>query len=216
MVVRQMKIIRAVEFTFLFVAIPFIVFHQRVVLADYLLCVLTGLACLCAWLLYKEGKLEKQWYKAKSISLVDLKPILACFGLLVVSALFVMYFWPQLLSFNTTLVMGTSGILVFLLYPLFSVLPQEIIYRTFLFHRYKLLFPSKYARMFLSSLVFSLAHIIYGSLLVLVLSLLVGLLFSYRYFISGNTALVIIEHSMWGSFLFLLNLGSNFTLSQAL
>lgn len=213
---KQLKLFRVLEFTLLFIAIPFIVFHQKAVLADYLLYVVTGLACLCAWLLYKEGKLEKQWRRAKSISLIDLKPILLCFTLLVISTLCVMYLWPRLLSFNTTLVLGASSILVFLLYPLFSVLPQEIIYRTFLFHRYKLLFPSKYARMLISSLMFGLAHMIYGSLLVLVLSLLAGLLFSYRYFSSGNTALVIIEHSMWGSFLFLLNLGSQFTLSHTL
>ena len=94
-----------------------------------------------------------------------------------------------------------------LVYPLVSVLPQELVFRTFFFHRYKQILPSKASRLGLSTLSFSLAHGVYGNWVAVGLSLLGGLLFGYRYVQTRSTLLVAFEHMLWGSFLFTIGLG---------
>ena len=116
---------------------------------------------------------------------------------------------PQLLFLlpleHTQLWLGTL-----LIYPICSVVPQEIIFRTFFFHRYKGIIPSKQARCLLSSASFALAHAIYGNWLAVLLSGIAGLLFGYRYLTTRSTLVVVVEHSIWGSYLFTVGIGIYF------
>ena len=52
----------------------------------------------------------------------------------------------------------------------FSVYPQELIYRTFYFHRYSSLFRNKTLFIFLNAILFSLAHLFFRNALVLILT----------------------------------------------
>src|SRR4029077_4732077 len=56
-------------------------------------------------------------------------------------------------------------LLVLLLYPLLSALPQEVIFRAFLFHRYRRLFTDPRVMMLVSASAFALAHLQLGNLL---------------------------------------------------
>ena len=100
------------------------------------------------------------------------------------------------------------------IYPFVSVIPQELIFRTFFFHRYKRIIPSKAVRLMISSLSFALAHLVYGNWIAVLVSGLGGLLFGYRYLTSRSTLVVIVEHTLWGSFLFTIGIGV-FFLTQA-
>lgn len=99
------------------------------------------------------------------------------------------------------------GFIVFV-YSVFSVYPQEIIYRTFFFKRYNILFKNKYQLLFINALVFSLAHIFFRNILVLVLTFLGGLLFAFTYKKTNSTLLVTIEHAIYGSWLFTVGMGA--------
>ncbi|RZF80113.1 CPBP family intramembrane metalloprotease [Pseudoalteromonas sp. CO325X] len=101
-----------------------------------------------------------------------------------------------------------SWLMLLILYPLLSVLPQELIFRTYFFHRYKPIIPSKTWRIWLSASVFSLAHMVYGNWVAIVLSFCGGLLFSYTYAHSRSTLVCVLEHSLWGLWMFTLGLGS--------
>ncbi|GLX82598.1 type II CAAX endopeptidase family protein [Thalassotalea eurytherma] len=206
--------IRVTEFIFLFVVLPLCLWQTKAYFAQYLLVILSMLGVSCALFLYREGKLTKQWKKAKAISWLEIKPVLLTFLVCASGIAVYAWFFSEKLVLNTTLLISSSWLLTLIFYPLFSVIPQELIFRTFLFHRYKLLFPSKKARMLVSSLCFGFGHVIYGSVMVVVLSIIAGLLFSYRYFLSGNTAIVIIEHTLWGLRLFAFNIGAYFSLSS--
>lgn len=94
-----------------------------------------------------------------------------------------------------------------LIYPLLSVIPQELIFRTFFFHRYKQILPSKHWRLAISSCSFALAHVIYGNWVAVAVSCIGGLIFGYRYMQSRSTLVVIAEHSLWGCFLFTIGVG---------
>ena len=100
-----------------------------------------------------------------------------------------------------------SWLLLLVLYPLLSAWPQELIFRTFFFHRYKKIIPRKKHRMLLSAALFGFAHLVYGNWVAILLALLGGLLFAYTYAKTRSTLACVVEHSIWGIWLFTLGLG---------
>lgn len=97
---------------------------------------------------------------------------------------------------------------ILFVYSVFSVYPQELIYRTLFFERYAILFQSTSFAIVLNAVVFSLAHIMFKSTLVLVLTFLGGLLFALTYTKTKSTLLVSIEHAIYGSWLFTVGMGT--------
>ena len=100
-----------------------------------------------------------------------------------------------------------NWLLLLVLYPLLSAWPQELIFRTFFFHRYKKIIPRKKHRMLLSAALFGFAHVVYGNWVAILLALLGGLLFAYTYAKTRSTLACVVEHSIWGIWLFTLGLG---------
>jgi hypothetical protein len=104
------------------------------------------------------------------------------------------------------------GLFAFVLvaYPVLSVYPQELVFRTFLFHRYRSLVRGERPMILLSGLAFGLAHAFLWNGIALVLSTLGGLLFASTYARTRSTLQASIEHSLWGDLLFTLGLGIYF------
>ncbi|MEM8930725.1 MAG: CPBP family intramembrane glutamic endopeptidase [Acidobacteriota bacterium] len=98
-------------------------------------------------------------------------------------------------------------LIVMVLYPLLSVYPQELIFRTFFFHRYRPIFPSDAALCLSSAVVFGLAHVFFANWLAPVMTTLGGWLFARTYARTGSTVLTSVEHGLWGDYLFTLGLG---------
>lgn len=98
-------------------------------------------------------------------------------------------------------------LLVMLLYPLFSVYPQELIYRAFLFHRYRSILPTDGWRIAASAVAFALAHLFFANLWAPLLSLAGGWLFARTYARSRSTLQAGLEHGLWGDWIFTVGLG---------
>lgn len=98
-------------------------------------------------------------------------------------------------------------VVALLLYPLLSVYPQEVIFRTFLFHRYASLFTNPRGMILASGIVFGIAHLFFANWLAPVLTTLGGILFAATYQRSESTLQAFLEHSLWGDFLFTVGLG---------
>lgn len=96
---------------------------------------------------------------------------------------------------------------IFGVYTLLSVWPQEIVYRTFFFARYEALFQNKKLLIFVNAILFSLAHLFFKNTLVIVLTFIGGLFFSYTYYKSKSTLLVSVEHALYGNWLFTVGMG---------
>lgn len=101
---------------------------------------------------------------------------------------------------------------IMLLYPIFSVYPQEMIYRTFLFHRYRELFPGKYAMIAASAVAFGFGHVILHNPLAVMLTVVGGALFASTYERSRSTFLAVVEHALYGNLVFTIGLGASFYL----
>jgi len=92
-------------------------------------------------------------------------------------------------------------------YSVFSVYPQELIYRTFFFVRYESLFKNKSLLIFVNAIAFCLVHFFFQNTLVLILTFLGGILFALIFVKTKSTLLVTIEHAIYGSWLFTVGMG---------
>ena len=99
-------------------------------------------------------------------------------------------------------------LMILFFYSFFSVYPQELIYRTFYFQRYKSLFKDKRLLILINATVFSLAHIFFGNGLVMILTFIGGILFALTFIKTKSTLLVSIEHAIYGCWLFTVGMGS--------
>lgn len=93
-------------------------------------------------------------------------------------------------------------------YLLVSVIPQELLYRAFFFHRYQELFGKNQNIMLLCNAgCFCVAHFFFHNNLVYLLTFLGGILFYSTYVQHRSIKLVIAEHAAYGVWLFTLGLG---------
>lgn len=98
-------------------------------------------------------------------------------------------------------------VVILFVYSIFSVYPQELIYRTFFFKRYSILFKNENLFLVLNAALFSLAHIFFRNTLVMVLTFLGGILFALTFKRTKSTTLVSIEHAIYGCWLFTVGMG---------
>lgn len=104
-------------------------------------------------------------------------------------------------------------LLISIFYPVFSVVPQGLAYRALFFHRYGSLFYGNTLKIIISAAVFSFGHILYKNALVLILAFIAGLIFAYRYRKTDSLLISILEHSLYGVWLFTCGLGYFFVSS---
>ena len=128
-------------------------------------------------------------------------------GIIIITTLFV-WFTNREELFNVLLYKPKLWIFILFIYSLFSVYPQEIIYRTFFFQRYSIIFRNQKLIILINAIVFSLAHIFFRNTLVMILTFLGGLLFAITFIKTRSTLLVTIEHAIYGSWLFTVGMGS--------
>jgi len=100
--------------------------------------------------------------------------------------------------------------LVVLLYPVFSVYPQGIIYRAFMFERYRSLFPSAVLMILASAAAFAFSHIVFRNPWSVALTFIGGLLFAWRYERTDSLLVSSLEHALYGCYMFTVGLGGLF------
>jgi membrane protease YdiL (CAAX protease family) len=91
-----------------------------------------------------------------------------------------------------------------------AVYPQEIIYRAFLFHRYRNLFEDRGYLVHASAVVFSFGHIIYYHPYSMLFTFVGGYLFATTYRRSRSLLAASFEHSLYGCYLYTIGLGRFF------
>lgn len=100
---------------------------------------------------------------------------------------------------------------IMVLYPLMSVAVQELVYRTFFFHRYGVLFGGAWwLAILLNGVLFGVGHIVIGTPLAIYGTMAAGVLFAWRYAMTRAFWAVFIEHTLWGALVFTVGLGRYF------
>lgn len=108
----------------------------------------------------------------------------------------------QLLLSNPELML-----LIALLYPILSAFPQELIFRPLFFGRYREILPRGHLAMVLNAGIFALAHLMYWSTTVIVMTFVGGLVFAWAYEVRRSFLMAVILHSIAGVILFAVGLG---------
>lgn len=103
---------------------------------------------------------------------------------------------------------------IIILYPLVSVLPQEIIYRVYIFEVHKKLLNPPLLALIVSSLTFAWVHIVFAGWFAVGASLIAGIMLGWNYHVNRtqNGAIwpLLLEHSLYGQLVFSLGLGQYF------
>ncbi|PKP84339.1 MAG: CPBP family intramembrane metalloprotease [Alphaproteobacteria bacterium HGW-Alphaproteobacteria-2] len=97
--------------------------------------------------------------------------------------------------------------MIWVFYPWFSALPQELIFRPLFFRRYGGLMPSRRLAILFNGALFSFAHLMYWNLPALVLTFAGGVAFAWAYEKQRNFPAAVLMHALAGGILFSLGLG---------
>jgi len=132
------------------------------------------------------------------------------FKFLVIIGLTTAFVWftNKELLFYVLLSKPKLWLFILFIYSFFSVYPQELLFRTFFFRRYAMLFKNTKVLIFANAVFFAAAHLLFKNNLVLALTFLGGLIFAFSYYKTQSTLLVSIEHAIYGSWLFTVGMGS--------
>ena len=96
-----------------------------------------------------------------------------------------------------------------MLYPVFSVYPQELLYRGFFYMRYGAL-AGPQTIFVLNALLFGWMHIVFHNLLAVVFSVIAGLLLADTYRKTRSLRLTCLEHTLYGWLIFTFGYGKAF------
>lgn len=134
-------------------------------------------------------------------------PIMLPFvGLATAIGLLVYWFAPHLL-FNFPRQEPVIWILVMVGYPILSVIPQTIVFRTFLLYRYRTLFRSRWALWVAASMAFAFVHIIFRNPIAVALTAIGGTLFVEGYLRTRSVWVSVLQHSLYGCWVMTIGLG---------
>ncbi len=209
-----MKLLRAKPFIFaelitFTVLMPAVIMHFGLI--RYMLPTLWVVAFYCLWVhRATTGERLRDVWKASAINRATGKAMLT---VLLLSAIFLGVATALLLPerlFSFVAERPLFWALVMVMYPLISVVPQEIIFRLFFFERYKIFFSKGQVMVIASGLAFGFAHVIFENWVAPLLTAIGGILFALTYARTKSLALVSLEHALYGDFIFTIGLGYYF------
>lgn len=195
------------EFTTLFVAVPAWFWFDRLRFGQRIIPTLVVISALCLVVLLRDRSFDRsRLWNRRDFGLhlrATLKRLLI--GTMVLGTITAVFEPELFLRFPRESPRMWAIVMIF--YPVFSVYPQELIFRAFLFHRYQPLFGSTRNLVIVSAIAFGIAHLFFANLWAPVLSTIGGWVFARTYARSASTLQATIEHGLWGDVLFTLGLG---------
>ena len=198
------KKVKIIEFLLIFIILP-VSFALNYPLAIKLILGLIGLFYVIFVLL----RVERNEFKINPNLNWKLFWKNTLFKLSIIATLTILFVWfsDKESLFVVMLNKPLLWLIILFVYSLFSVYPQEILYRIFFFQRYQSLFKNEFILILVNALVFSLAHLFFKKTFVLVMTFLGGILFALTYRKTKSTLLVSIEHAIYGCWLFTVGMG---------
>jgi membrane protease YdiL (CAAX protease family) len=172
---------------------------------------LMAIAVLAVWWLWRqEGfRFRQEWNAAALTSRYLKRSLLLAAGCMALLSLALWWYQPVLL-FRFVREQPHIFLLVVVAYPLWSVIPQELVYRTFWFRRYGTLWPHHWHLLSANALSFGLGHLVFANPIAPLLSTAGGLLFALRYHHTRSLAVAVLEHTIYGLMLFAVGWGIYF------
>jgi membrane protease YdiL (CAAX protease family) len=180
-----------IEFVCLFVIIPILYATDLIIIPKVIPLIALFMYCLAILIVHRRH--SSGWLKLQA----NWKLILIRFVLIniaVMAALVVFSSHPLVADFNS----NPKLLVMVLLYPFFSALPQELIFREFFFYRYQDLFRKPKILVAVNVVLFAFAHLYFMNWIVIVFTLVGGALFAITYQQTRSLLVVTLEHSIYG------------------
>jgi len=98
---------------------------------------------------------------------------------------------------------------VILIYPILSVIPQEIIFRVLFFERYSCLFKNQFLYLILNSFIFAYIHLVFQNFHAFFITLITSPIFAYAY-LNKSFKTCFLTHTIGGQLVFTYGLGEYF------
>ncbi len=209
---KTKNIILSVEFILLFFGAPLLIFFDKNLIHPSALL----LPVLVALILYFRKQKD---FHAKDLIRLNISGRMWFRQLLIVIftgvflLVFVLIFEPENL-FNLPRRNPVIWLAMLGFYPVFSAYGQEVVYRKFLFMRYQPLFQKKWFLILASGISFSFVHIVYFSVLSLVLTFFAGIYLAWLYEKTQSVLFTGIIHGIMGFLIFTVGLGQHFWLDM--
>lgn len=192
------------EFILLFIVFP-LLFLLKLLPISFLMPILWILALYAFFVL----KRMKHQVNIKLSHGIPFRSVLIRFFVLSLLFLILSYIsYPQTF-FHMLINESKLFLLLLVLYPFLSVIPQEVLYREFFFKRYAFKLHTN-TQLLLNALIFMWAHMVFQNSVVLGLTFIAGVLFAHTYLKSRSFLLVCVEHTLYGYLLFVSGLGELF------
>jgi membrane protease YdiL (CAAX protease family) len=193
------------EYLALFVALPVLFATRRLPLP--LILTLWGLSAVCLLALLASRSFDRRllWNaeRFRSRAIRALLPLLVVVPLLVLATLWLAP--ERLFAFVRT--RPATWALVMVLYPVLSAYPQGVIYRSFVFHRYRSLLPGRWQRILASAVAFSVAHVVMQNWIAPLFTFGGGVLFAWTYERTRSGLVATLQHAACGCWSFTVGLG---------
>lgn len=195
------------EFTGLFIFLPWLLYQMGIEATRWVIPALGVIAFYFYWV----GRCLGYTFQPPEKNGIHLRRVLRRFLIGGVFLTALTYVWRPCHFFAFPYERPKLWLIVMILYPLLSVVPQELIFRKYFFKRYAFMGGGRlrYLRLVNAGL-FSYAHLVFGNWPALILTLIGGWLFAETYQKSRNIWLVSLEHILWGNLIFTIGLGDFF------
>lgn len=154
---------------------------------------------------------KKKVFRTRNCNQIEVfRKILLRLLIIVVGTITVLYFTNKEDLFNVISTKPTLWLTFSAVYLLGSVIPQELLYRTFFVKRYQSIFSNETIFILVNALLFSFGHVWFQSFIVLAFTFIGGILFMKTYIHSKSIIIVMIEHALYGIWLYTVGYGELF------
>ena len=196
-----------VEFVFLFLALPLILFFLTPI---PVLPFLWVVAIWCFFILKKEAKLPKKKFTSfKGLNKVFLTVFIQFVIITFILFAFIYFFMPDKV-FSLIKENPLFWLVIMIIYPTLSVYPQELVYRVYFFYRYEQFFKNRNIFIYLNAFLFGYMHILFHNWIAVLLTIGGGFIFARLYEKTHSLMVLFVAHSLYGCMLFTIGLGEYF------
>jgi len=197
----------AIEALLMYIGLPILFYFDWLPVPKLL--VLLLVAAYCGYQLWQDSNFGKGLLRRSKNQQISRTILLRSVVIAILIAAIVWLIQPDQLFYLPTH-RPVLWMVIMVLYPILSALPQEFIYRTYFFYRFDDLMTLKYSTVIVSALAFSFLHIVYHNWMAVVLSFVAGLLFGTTYLQTKSLFWVTVEHAIYGCLVFTIGLGNFF------
>ena len=202
------RIYRLLDFLLIFIALPLVFYFELLQVPK--IAALLGVTLIAVMLLWWDESYELKHLFYKYSQADFLKSLLWKSGLVALSLIGLVFIVEPQSLFAFPKEQPLVWVLVLLLYPFLSALPQELLYREFFFNRYEKLFKKEWILVLMSALSFCFLHIVYDNIWAIILSLVGGFIFGRSYQKTRSLFWVSLEHAIYGILVFTIGMGNYF------